>query len=253
MASLDVDEYENFDFKENVDIVNVEEDYSIFNNSSPVTNGFHDNDAKSNNTSPTSMQSKDSSKNEIETSLSTGTDSSGHYHQIDSSDTDSLHLKGGNCLLEESGTEATQANSYENFYTINHKSHTTETSDKKALNMASSVISLSNGSGTAKARAAKSPFSSPSATSIPEEEINIPNDSNISSFTCDQLANFLRCFNVDKKIISHLYRKKVDGKRFSRLRDSELENLGMKNPVIVFFRNRSSVTKFAKKKQMWVL
>ncbi|RUS77665.1 hypothetical protein EGW08_014562, partial [Elysia chlorotica] len=164
------------------------------------------------------------------------------------SDSDSLHLERGHELQEESGTENPKAN----LYIVNSDNQNGSTSVKPPLSMASSLISLSNGTGTAKARAAKSPYSSPSCDTIPEEEISIPNDCNISAFTCDQLANFLRCFNVEKRIIAHLYRKNVDGKRFAKLRDSELENLGMKNSVIVFFRDKSS-PKSTKKKPFFIL
>ncbi|BFZ16402.1 hypothetical protein BsWGS_19441 [Bradybaena similaris] len=76
---------------------------------------------------------------------------------------------------------------------------------------------------------------------IPAENITIPSDANISTFTCDQLATFLRCLKIEDRIISHLHRKQVDGKRFSKLKDSELETLGINNPVVAFFRNKSNI------------
>lgn len=79
--------------------------------------------------------------------------------------------------------------------------------------------------------------------SVPEEEFAIPSDANISSFTSVQLANFLKCLNIEDRIISHLYRKSVDGRRFAKMKDSELETLGMNNPVITFFRSKSNVGK----------
>uniref|UniRef100_A0A0B6ZP48 SAM domain-containing protein n=1 Tax=Arion vulgaris TaxID=1028688 RepID=A0A0B6ZP48_9EUPU len=96
------------------------------------------------------------------------------------------------------------------------------------------------GAGTAKAKAAKSPYTSPPVECVPVETISIPNDGNISVFTSIQLANFLRCLKIDEKIISHLHRKAVDGNRFGKMTDTELDTLGMNNPVIVFFRNKSS-------------
>lgn len=76
---------------------------------------------------------------------------------------------------------------------------------------------------------------------IAEEEITIPNDANLSHYTSDQLANFLKCLKVDDRIVAHLHNKSVDGKRFGKLKDSELESLGMKNPVVVYFRDKSNV------------
>lgn len=45
---------------------------------------------------------------------------------------------------------------------------------------------------------------------------------------------------VSDRIVNHLRKKSVDGKRFSRLSDSELENVGIKNPIIIYFRDKSS-------------
>ncbi|XP_055884658.1 uncharacterized protein LOC106058952 isoform X2 [Biomphalaria glabrata] len=107
--------------------------------------------------------------------------------------------------------------------------------------------------GSAKAKAAKSPFTAVPTSTIPTEEITIPNDANISNFTVDQVANFLRCFKVDERIVSHLHNKAVDGKRFARFKDSELESLGMKNAAIVFFRDKSNISKHQKKKGQFML
>ncbi|GFR72296.1 hypothetical protein ElyMa_005701700 [Elysia marginata] len=255
MADTDLAQYENFDFKESNSNIDNEDNTTEYANNSAITNGYHDKETVISNPIPVSSHSNNSSsKNHSDPAATLTGDSSSLYtlpdQHTDHSDTDSLQLDGGHQLLEESGTETTKAN----LYTINNSStgQTVAAPGKQTVSMASPVISMSNGTGTAKARAAKSPYSSPPAAYIPETDISIPNDSNISSFTCDELANFLRCFNVEKKIISHLYRKNVDGKRFSRLKDSELESLGMKNPVIVFFRDRSSA-KPAKKKHVFVL
>ncbi|CAG5135887.1 unnamed protein product, partial [Candidula unifasciata] len=70
--------------------------------------------------------------------------------------------------------------------------------------------------------------------------ITIPSDGNISLFTHEQLAIFLRYLKIEDRIISHLHRKQVDGKRFAKLKDTELDSLGINNPVVVFFRNKSN-------------
>ncbi|CAG5118548.1 unnamed protein product [Candidula unifasciata] len=143
---------------------------------------------------------------------------------VDDSSQRMLILSEGKDLASESITEPTQS-VYEN-------------SNKSVLGAPTRPpFKLGSGYGTAKAKAAKSPFT---AHTVPVEEITIPNDGNLSLFTSVQLANFLKCLKIDERIISHLYRKSVDGKRFGKMTDSELETLGMNNPVVVFFRSKSS-------------
>ncbi|XP_060072342.1 uncharacterized protein LOC132552210 [Ylistrum balloti] len=69
--------------------------------------------------------------------------------------------------------------------------------------------------------------------------IQIPGDGNIQNFSADEMTVFFRCMKIDELIIQRLRRKKMDGKRFARLKDTDLEEIGIKNPVISYFRDRS--------------
>ncbi|KAJ8306096.1 hypothetical protein KUTeg_016641 [Tegillarca granosa] len=60
--------------------------------------------------------------------------------------------------------------------------------------------------------------------------LDIPQDGNISMFTPDQMATFLRLMNIDELIVQRLHKKELDGKKFSKLKNSVLDDIGMKNP-----------------------
>ncbi|BFY99267.1 hypothetical protein BsWGS_02308 [Bradybaena similaris] len=152
---------------------------------------------------------------------------------VDDSSQRMLILSEGNDLASESITETTYSNAY--------------SSDKSVSSApVRQPFTIGSGYGTAKAKAAKSPFTAPPIDTIPVEEISIPNDGNLSAFTSVQMANFLKHLRIDERIVSHLFRKSVDGKRFGKMTDSELDTLGMNNPVVIFFRSKTS-TKTKKK------
>lgn len=92
------------------------------------------------------------------------------------------------------------------------------------------------------------PFSF-AASSIPEEEITIPNDGNLASFSADAMATFFRYLRVEDRLINHLHRNGLDGKKFGRLKDTDLENLLLKNPVVIYFRDRTAPAVSKKPKQ----
>ncbi|KAJ8306095.1 hypothetical protein KUTeg_016640 [Tegillarca granosa] len=82
--------------------------------------------------------------------------------------------------------------------------------------------------------------SSASKKFIPENEITIPSDGNIQEFSVDEMVTFFKHIGVEDRIVNHLQRKELDGKRFSKLRDSDLETIGIKNPIIMHFRDKSN-------------
>ncbi|KAK3601483.1 hypothetical protein CHS0354_027627 [Potamilus streckersoni] len=88
---------------------------------------------------------------------------------------------------------------------------------------------------------------------IPEHDIVIPKDGSLYEFSTDDMSTFLRYFGIEERIISHVHKKGLDGKRFSRMKDSDLEILGMKNPLICHFRDRSIKEKIGKNKMLFVL
>ncbi|XP_046547607.1 uncharacterized protein LOC124257553 isoform X1 [Haliotis rubra] len=75
--------------------------------------------------------------------------------------------------------------------------------------------------------------------SIPEEDITIPNDGCLHNFTADEMATFFRYMRVEDRLINHMHRKGLDGKKFSRLKESEMDGLGLNNPIIRYFKEKS--------------
>ncbi|XP_022313560.2 uncharacterized protein LOC111118402 [Crassostrea virginica] len=78
---------------------------------------------------------------------------------------------------------------------------------------------------------------------IPENEITIPKDGNLSSYNTEEMVTFFRHMGVEDKIVNHLQRKGLTGKKFSSLRDADLETIGIKNPIVSYFRDRSKSSK----------
>ncbi|XP_062575010.1 uncharacterized protein LOC134236869 isoform X2 [Saccostrea cucullata] len=74
---------------------------------------------------------------------------------------------------------------------------------------------------------------------IPENEITIPKDGNLSSFNTEDMVTFFRHLGVEDRIVNHLQRKGLTGKKFSSLKDADLETIGIKNPIVSYFRDRS--------------
>ena len=73
--------------------------------------------------------------------------------------------------------------------------------------------------------------------------ITIPKDGNIQHFTVDELATFFRYMKVDENMVQRLKRKELDGRRFGKMKDKTLADLGMKNPIMIYFRDKSSKDK----------
>ncbi|ESO94446.1 hypothetical protein LOTGIDRAFT_232293 [Lottia gigantea] len=83
------------------------------------------------------------------------------------------------------------------------------------------------------------------AESIIEDDITIPNDACLYGFTVDHMSTFFKHMKVNDRVIGYMHKKKIDGKKFSTLKDSELDNLGINNPIVCFFREKSKRKKAA--------
>jgi len=81
-------------------------------------------------------------------------------------------------------------------------------------------------------------FSAPSKF-IPEKEIEIPSDGSIATFCVDDMTTFFKHIGVPDRLVNHLKKKSLDGKKFSKLKDSDLESIGINNPIVRHFRDKS--------------
>ena len=69
-------------------------------------------------------------------------------------------------------------------------------------------------------------------------------------FTVDDMATFLRHIGIEERIVTHVQKKGLDGAKFSKLKDTDLEALSMKNPIVCHFRDRSIKEKSGGKKKL---
>lgn len=89
---------------------------------------------------------------------------------------------------------------------------------------------------------------------IPEHDIEVPADGSLRDFNPDDMSTFLRYMGVEERIVTHCHSKGLDGVKFSKLKDSDLEALSMKNPIICHFRDKSGQKgKGGKKKAPFML
>lgn len=150
-----------------------------------------------------------------------------------------LILRDGGRLIEESRTEHTQS-VFENV-----GFHGLKNGDSESHPDLPPRVAMGTGTGTARAKVAKS---GNTVLSIPEEEIAIPNDGNLASFSADAMATFFRYLRIEDRLVNHLHRNNLDGKKFARLKDSDMESLGLsKNPVVVYFKDRTAPAATSKK------
>lgn len=84
---------------------------------------------------------------------------------------------------------------------------------------------------------------------IPENDIEIPADGSLHEFSVDDMSTFLRYMGVEERIVTHVHKKGLDGHKFSKLKDTDLETLGMKNPIICHFRDKSIKNKSGSRKK----
>ena len=67
----------------------------------------------------------------------------------------------------------------------------------------------------------------------------IPDDGNLYHFSTKKMMEFFRQLKVDELAIRFCLKEKVDGKKFSRLSEADMERLSLMHPVIVHFRKRT--------------
>ena len=69
---------------------------------------------------------------------------------------------------------------------------------------------------------------------------DIPKDGNLRHFSEQQMVTIFRLLNVREDTVHRLFNNKIDGKRFSMFTDKDLQTLGILNPIIRYFRDRSN-------------
>ncbi|XP_014777932.1 uncharacterized protein LOC106874652 [Octopus bimaculoides] len=142
-----------------------------------------------------------------------------------------INLDKGNQLSEE-----TDADMYENVESAKKKDATTDESDAENTTMSGSIkksesfLQKLNIPGLLKKKKSESKDE--------PKVFQIPANGNIIEFDVEEMCQFFSCFNVSQNLLETLRKKKVNGERFSRITDTELNNMKLNNVVICYFRSK---------------
>ncbi|CAE1178288.1 unnamed protein product [Acanthosepion pharaonis] len=71
------------------------------------------------------------------------------------------------------------------------------------------------------------------------DRVEVPKDGNLSGLSCRDICSVLSCMNFNPSIIARIKNHRINGKSFAKLTDDDLRDLGIYNPVIQHFRNKS--------------
>ncbi|KAK3601486.1 hypothetical protein CHS0354_027632 [Potamilus streckersoni] len=71
------------------------------------------------------------------------------------------------------------------------------------------------------------------------EVLYIPKDGSLRAFSAEQMTTIFRMLHVAESTVKRLRMKNINGKKFANFTDNDLEQMGIKNPVVCYFRDRS--------------
>ncbi|ESO06460.1 hypothetical protein HELRODRAFT_160632 [Helobdella robusta] len=71
------------------------------------------------------------------------------------------------------------------------------------------------------------------------DQLTIPNDGNLYNFGVEKFCTFLQCLVVAEVVIEKCRKQRINGRKFSKLTDSEIDSLGLRQPLIQYFKKRS--------------
>ncbi|KAL3869535.1 hypothetical protein ACJMK2_042203 [Sinanodonta woodiana] len=80
---------------------------------------------------------------------------------------------------------------------------------------------------------------SESSTVSAGEVLYIPKDGSLRAFSEEQMATVFRMLHVGESTVKRLRMKNINGKKFANFTDTDLEQMGIKSPVVCYFRDRS--------------
>lgn len=72
------------------------------------------------------------------------------------------------------------------------------------------------------------------------EAISIPDDGNLCAFSEEEMVTILSLLQLPSGLVYKFSTSKINGEKFSRLSDKKLNDLGINNPIIKYFRDRSA-------------
>ena len=78
-------------------------------------------------------------------------------------------------------------------------------------------------------------------------KVVIPPDGNLYNFSVKKFAEFLRQMSIETGPIKACIKEKIDGKKFSRMSERDMERFGIMHPVVLHFRKSTMNRKKGKK------
>ena len=67
-------------------------------------------------------------------------------------------------------------------------------------------------------------------------KVSIPQDGNLYNFSIKKMAEFFRQMRLGDDTVRALIKDKVDGRRFSKFSEADLERYGLMHPLVIHFR-----------------
>lgn len=64
----------------------------------------------------------------------------------------------------------------------------------------------------------------------------IPSDGNLYNFSTKKMADFFRQMRLDDDTIRRCVKDKVDGRKFSKMNEADLEKYNLMTPLVIHFR-----------------
>ena len=66
------------------------------------------------------------------------------------------------------------------------------------------------------------------------------------------MAEFFKQLRISEETANRIAKEKIDGKKFARMTEAELDTYGLMHPIVVHFRKRTHSTKQSRKDfQLW--
>ena len=70
-------------------------------------------------------------------------------------------------------------------------------------------------------------------------KLQLPPDGNLYHFSVKKMAAFFNELRIDDSTVQTCIRSRMDGKKFSRLSEADLNNYGILNPITGYFRSKT--------------
>ncbi|XP_014777930.1 uncharacterized protein LOC106874650 [Octopus bimaculoides] len=141
-----------------------------------------------------------------------------------------MNVEDSNSVLHNEEREDNLTDSRDGGYSLSDSRDGTYTKNKTA--------SYSGSTSSVKAKVQRHLSSTPNS---PEPNLEIPRDGSLLSFPTKDIVTILICLNIDPGVINRVNKMRLNGKKLSALSNEDLKELGIDNPIIKYFRDRTKL------------